>query len=92
MIYIYLKRNLTFLTFDLNDNFEKKNRINNLSSIYKLIDLYKNTQKNRRESQITEFIERNFSTKITEKLQKQKRKKKLFFPCSSFIILNLLKR
>lgn len=65
MIYIYLKRNLTFLTFDLNDNFEKKN---NLSSIYKLIDLYKNTQKNRRESQITEFIERNFSTKITEKL------------------------
>lgn len=43
MIYIYLKRNLTFLTFDLNDNFEKKN---NLSSIYKLIDLYKNTQKN----------------------------------------------
>lgn len=89
MIYIYLKRNLTFLTFDLNDNFEKKN---NLSSIYKLIDLYKNTQKNRRESQITEFIERNFSTKITEKLQKRKRKKKLFFPCSSFIILNLLKR
>lgn len=43
MIYIYLKRNLTFLTFDLNDNFEKKN---NLSSIYKLIDLYKNIQKN----------------------------------------------
>lgn len=86
MIYIYLKRNLTF---DLNDNFEKKN---NLSSIYKLIDLYKNTQKNRRESQITEFIERNFSTKITEKLQKWKKKKKLFFPCSSFIILNLLKR
>lgn len=76
MIYIYLKRNLTFLTFDLNDNFEKKN---NLSSIYKLIDLYKNTQKNRRESQITEFIERNFSTKITEKLQKRKRKKNYFF-------------
>lgn len=75
MIYIYLKRNLTFLTFDLNDNFEKKN---NLSSIYKLIDLYKNTQKNRRESQITEFIERNFSTKITEKLQKWKKKKIIF--------------
>lgn len=82
MIYIYLKRNLTFLTFDLNDNFEKKNRINNLSSIYKLIDLYKNTQKNRRESQITEFIERNFSTKIKKKSYRSEKEKKLFFPAA----------
>lgn len=85
MIYIYLKRNLTFLTFDLNDNFEKKNRINNLSSIYKLIDLYKNTQK---KSLIAENLKLpnlssvTFLPKLQKSYRSEKEKKNYFFPAA----------
>lgn len=79
MIYIYLKRNLTFLTFDLNDNFEKKN---NLSSIYKLIDLYKNTQK---KSLIADNLKLpnlssvTFLPKLQKSYRSEKEKKNYFF-------------
>lgn len=82
MIYIYLKRNLTFLTFDLNDNFEKKN---NLSSIYKLIDLYKNTQK---KSLIADNLKLpnlssvTFLPKLKRKVTEAKKKKNYFFPAA----------
>lgn len=82
MIYIYLKRNLTFLTFDLNDNFEKKN---NLSSIYKLIDLYKNTQKksliadNLKLPNLSSVI---FLPKLQKSYRSEKEKKNYFFPAA----------
>lgn len=89
MIYIYLKRNLTFLTFDLNDNFEKKN---NLSSIYKLILIYIKIPKRIAENlKLPNLSSVTFLPKL-QKSYRSEKEKKIIFSSSSFIILNLLKR